>query len=58
MASRTKLTASDVSKWIDNDESLYLWWKRSRQSKRAFIKENGKELVRLIRAVLDRPPQR
>lgn len=26
---------SDRSQWIDNDEGLYPWWKRSRKSKRA-----------------------
>lgn len=31
---------TDREQWIDNDEGLYNWWKSSRLSKRAFIKEN------------------
>ena len=48
-----KLTISDIDQWIDNDEGLYNWWKRSKQSKRAFIKENRAELEACIRRVLD-----
>lgn len=57
-AKPTKLTASDINQWIDNDEGLYLWWRRSRQSKKAFIKENRAELEACIRRVLDAPPRR
>jgi hypothetical protein len=57
MAKRTKLTMSDVAQWIDNDEGLYLWWKRSRQSKRQFILDNKAELIACIRRVLDAPPR-
>lgn len=49
----TKLTASDIAQWIDNDEGLYDWWRSSRQSKRVFIRENREELTACIRRVLD-----
>ncbi len=58
MSKGTKLTASDIGHWIDNDESLYSWWKSSKQRKSVFIKENRAELEACIRRVLDRPPQR
>jgi hypothetical protein len=44
--------------WVNNDEGLYLWWKRSRLSMRNFIKENREELDALILAVIDREPVR
>lgn len=48
-----KLTISDIEQWIDNDEGLYNWWRGSRQSKRAFIKENREELTACINRVLN-----
>jgi hypothetical protein len=48
----------DRAQWIDNDEGLYLWWKSSRQSKRAFIRENRAELTKLINKMLNREPAR
>lgn len=48
-----RLNDDERDQWIDNDEGLYRWWKSSRQSKRAFIRENRAELDRLILAVLD-----
>lgn len=55
-----KLTLNDKDReqWIDNDEGLYNWWRSSRMSKSAFIKENRKELTDLIMAELNRPPRR
>lgn len=50
------LTVSDIAQWIDNDEGLYNWWRRSRQSKTAFIRENRTELEGAIRGALNRPP--
>jgi hypothetical protein len=44
--------------WVNNDEGLYLWWKRSRLSLRNFIRENREELDALILAVLNREPRR
>ncbi len=46
------LNDDDRAQWIDNDEGLYNWWRSSRQSKRAFIRENREELTRLIRRAL------
>lgn len=50
------MSINEISLWIDNDEGLYLWWKRSRQSKREFIKENRVELETSIKAYLNRKP--
>jgi hypothetical protein len=51
------LTLADIEQWVDNDESLYDWWRRSRQGKRAFVRENRAELTRAIVAVRDAPPR-
>lgn len=40
------------AQWIDNDEGLYLWWRRSGMSKSAFIKTHRKELDDAINPVL------
>jgi hypothetical protein len=48
----------ELELWIENDESLYSWWKASRLSKRAFMKENRKILDDHIQRVLDRKPER
>lgn len=45
------MTTSDISQWIDNDEGLYNWWRSSRQSKTAFIKENRAQIVACIENV-------
>jgi hypothetical protein len=45
------MTTSEIGQWIDNDEGLYNWWKTSRQSKRAFIRENRADLVKCIQNV-------
>lgn len=50
------LTVADIGQWIDNDEGLYNWWRGSRQSKTAFIRDNRAELEASIRQVLNRPP--
>jgi len=47
------ITHADITQWIDNDEGLYNWWKRSRLSKREFIKQNKEELTACIKKVLD-----
>lgn len=47
---------SEREQWIDNDEGLYNWWKRSRLSKAAFIKANRAEIDQAISRVLDRQP--
>lgn len=48
------LSQSDVSQWVDNDEGLYNRWKSSRQSKRAFVRENRAELTAAINRALGR----
>lgn len=53
-----KLTIANIEQWIDNDEGLYNWWKSSRQSKRAFIRDNRADLESCILRVLNRPPAR
>ena len=50
------LTIADIGQWIDNDEGLYNWWRGSRQSKTAFIRDNRAELEASIKGVLNRPP--
>jgi hypothetical protein len=53
-----KITNSEIELWLDNDESLYNWFRSSRKSKRQFIKENKEELTSLISAVINREPNR
>lgn len=50
---KSSLNDAERSQWIDNDEGLYNWWKSSRQSKSAFIKENRSEIDEGIRRVLE-----
>lgn len=45
------LNDSDRAQWIDNDEGLYNWWRSSRQSKRAFIRENRAAISEAINNV-------
>jgi hypothetical protein len=53
MPRRDTINDADRAQWIDNDEGLYSWWKSSRQSKRAFIKENREEIDAAIRNVTE-----
>jgi hypothetical protein len=53
-----RLNNEERERWIDNDESLYTWWKSERMSKRNFIKENKEEIDKKILAVLNRKPSR
>lgn len=43
------MSIADITQWID----LYNWWRRSRQSKRAFIAENRAELTACIERVIN-----
>lgn len=43
---------SERSQWIDNDEGLYNWWRQSRQSKAAFIRDNRDEIDAAINNAL------
>jgi hypothetical protein len=49
---RQTLNDTERAQWIDNDEGLYNWWRSSRQSKRAFIRDNRAELDACINRVL------
>jgi hypothetical protein len=42
---------SERAQWIDNDEGLYNWWKSSRLSKAAFIREHRAEIDAAIENV-------
>ena len=42
--------------WIRNDEGLYRWWRRSRQSMRAFVREHRARLDLIIRTARDAAP--
>lgn len=37
--------------WIDNDEGLYDWWRRSGLSKKSFVRKHRKEIDEVIRKV-------
>ena len=45
------ITLSDIEEWINNDEGLYNWKRRSKLSMRKFIQENRHELETCIRNV-------
>lgn len=51
-----RLNDRERSMWIDNDEGLYNWWRSSRLSKSAFIRENKAELDAAILRALGREP--
>lgn len=40
--------------WVMNDEGLYISWKRSRLSKRNFIRENREAIDGFINKVLNK----
>ncbi len=46
---RQYINDTERSLWVDNDEGLYLWWKQSRLSKWAFVKQNRQEITDVIR---------
>jgi len=45
---------NEREQWINNDEGLYLWWKRSRLSMREFIRQNRDEIDSCISRALGR----
>lgn len=47
----------DREDWVNNDESLYNWWKDSEQGITAFVRENRKILTDHINQVLSREPK-
>lgn len=52
-----RLNDREREMWVLNDEGLYHWQKSSRQSMRAFIRENRDELDRIINATMGRTPE-
>lgn len=54
---RANMNDDEREQWIMNDEGLYNWWRGSRLSARAFIRENRDELTRLIEAATNKPPR-
>jgi len=52
-----KLNDSDRQEWINNDEGLYNWQRRSRQSMKAFIKTNKAEIDQAVCAALNVNPR-
>lgn len=40
MAKKFTINDTDREEWVENDEGLYGWFKRSRMSLRRFIREN------------------
>ncbi len=38
--------------WLDNDEGLYNWWRRSRLGKRKFVQANRAEIDKVVNNVL------
>jgi hypothetical protein len=44
---------TEREQWIDNDEGLYDWWRRSGGAKREFIRANRGEIDAAIDRVLN-----
>ena len=40
--------------WVNNEETLYNWWKSTRQSLRAFVRGNRKIIDGIIDSVIHR----
>ena len=47
------MSITDIEQWIDNDEGLYRWWRRSGRPKREFIKVNRQGIEEVINHVLN-----
>ena len=41
---------NDREQWVDNDEGLHAWWRRSGKAKRAFVRENRATIDAVIQA--------
>jgi len=48
------LNDEDRREWVQNDEGLYVWWKRSGIGLYRFVQENRAELTRLIQGAIHR----
>jgi hypothetical protein len=51
MSRERTINDEDRRQWIENDEGLYLWQRRSGLSMRKFIRENRAEIDEVIRNV-------
>ena len=43
--------------WVQNDESLYLWWKGTRVSMRDFLRRNRADIDAHIKEMTQRPSE-
>jgi hypothetical protein len=48
---------NDRAEWVNNDERLYLWWKREGGSLRNFVRRNRAALTLHINETLNRKPR-
>ena len=47
---------NDREQWVDNDEGLYNWWRRTGKAKRAFIRANRPTIDAVIQASRTKEP--
>jgi hypothetical protein len=40
----------DREQWVNNEQGLYNWWRRSRKGITVFVRENRKEIDRYLAA--------
>lgn len=57
---RGPITVNDEyrAQWLNNDEGLSTWWRRSRQAKRAFIRANRATIDAVIQASRNMEPSK
>lgn len=53
---KLRLNDRERELWVDNDEGLYRWYRRSRTPKRAFVRKHRAEIDAVIRRVVDAEP--
>lgn len=41
--------------WVNNDEGLYNWWQGSRLSMREFVRQNRKDIDKVIEKATEPP---
>ena len=51
-----RLNDEERRMWIENDESLYRWWKSSRIGLYRFVRENRQEIDSFILPILNKEP--
>lgn len=49
----TTLNDRERRLWVENDESLYRWWQRSRSGLYRFVQDNRAAIDAHIRSILD-----